>query len=81
METTKMTVRVSRDILEQAKLYAQAHDTTLTRLINAYLQQIAAGQDPLSTAPIVQRLTGSLSAAVGQDDYRRHLDEKYGRPG
>ncbi len=81
METTKMTVRVPRQLLEQAKQYAQEHDTTLTRLITAYLGRISAESDPLADAPIVRRLSGSLSPNVDVEDYERYLDEKYGRPG
>ena len=79
METTKMTVRVPKELLEQEKQYAREHDTTITRLVTAFLDQITATDDPFVDAPIVKRLSGSLSANVSIDDYRRHLDEKYGR--
>lgn len=78
METKKMTVRVPRDLLEQAKQYARENDTTLTRLITVYLGQIAAEQEPLADAPIVRRLSGSLSQDVTLEDYYRHLEVKYG---
>jgi hypothetical protein len=81
METKKMTVRVPKDLLERAKQYARENDTTLTRLINAYLGQIAADQDPLTDAPIVRRLSGSLSQDVTLEDYYQHLEEKYGQAG
>ena len=34
MNETKMTVRVPRDLLENAKRYARQHDTALTRLVS-----------------------------------------------
>ena len=79
METKKMTVRVPKHLLEQAKRYAHEHDTTLTRLITAYLGQITTQHDPLAGAPTVKRLSGSLSSDVGVEDYRQHREEKYGR--
>jgi len=79
METTKMTVRVRKELLERAKLYAREHDTTLTRLIAAYLSQLEDDADPLAESPIVQRISGSLSPDLGRDDYRKHLEAKYGR--
>jgi hypothetical protein len=79
METTKMTVRVPRHLLDRAKQFARENDTTLTRLIIAYLDQINVDNDPLTDAPIVQRLSGSLSPDVSLDDYHKHLDDKYGR--
>jgi hypothetical protein len=42
---TKLTVRVPQKLLKNAKRYAAAHHTTLTKLISAYLQRIPAGQD------------------------------------
>jgi hypothetical protein len=75
---TKLTVRVPKHLLENAKRYAQAHRTTLTELISTYLQQFPTGSDVLDQAPIVQRLTGLLSPDVTPEDYKRHLEEKYG---
>ena len=80
MEITKMTVRVPKDLLEGAKRYARDNDTTLTRLITAYLDRIAAESDPVTNAPIVRRLSGSLSPEIGLEDYRLYLAEKYGNP-
>ena len=79
MDTTKMTVRVPRALLEQARQYAHENNTTLTRLIQAYLGQIATAREPLIDAPIVRRLSGTLSQDVSEDHYRRYLEEKYGR--
>lgn len=80
METKKMTVRVPKDLLERAKKYARENDTTLTRLITAYLGQLSVENDPLADAPIVRRLSGSLSQGVDLDDFRQHLEDKYGQP-
>lgn len=78
MEEKKLTVRIPRDLLENAKLYAAQNHTTLTELIEAYLRRIPA-QHPLENAPIVRRLSGSLSSEVTIQDYKKHLEEKYGQ--
>jgi hypothetical protein len=78
MEKTKLTIRVPRDLIEGAKRYASQNDTTLTRLISEYLRQLTARSDPLTNAPIVQRLSGTLSPEVSADDYRQYLEKKYG---
>ncbi len=75
---TKLTVRVPRHLLANAKRYAKAHQTTLTELISAYLQHIPTESEVLDHAPVVRRLTGLLSSDVSIDDYRKHLEEKYG---
>lgn len=77
MQNTKLTVRVPKDLLENVKRYAQQNDTTLTALIEAYLRRIPP-QEPFEDAPIVRRLSGSLSQEVTTEDYKEHLAEKYG---
>jgi len=78
MEETKLTVRVPRELLENIKRYATQNNTTLTDLIQAYLRAIPA-QEPLDNAPIVRRLSGTMSQAVSIQDYKKHLGEKYGQ--
>jgi hypothetical protein len=79
MKDSRLTIRVSRNLLEEAREYARENQTTLTRLVSEYLRQLAARRDPLADAPTVRRLSGSLSQAVSTEDYRKHLEDKYGR--
>lgn len=78
MEDTKLTVRVPSDLLKNIKRYAAENNTTLTALIEAYLRQIPVEGD-LEDAPIVRRLSGALSPSLSNEDYKKHLDEKYAR--
>ena len=77
MHDTKLTIRISRDLLDNAKDFAKQNDTTLTKLIEAYLRRIPVSHH-LKNAPIVSRLSGILPQDVSLDDYNKHLDEKYG---
>ena len=76
MERTKLTVRVPRDLLENIKRYAAQNNTTLTDLIEAYLRRIPSSE-ALDNAPIVRRLSGTLSQAVSVEDHKKHLEDKY----
>ena len=78
MQETKLTVRVPRELLENVKRYAAENNTTLTDLIEAYLRRIPAGQS-MENAPIVRRLSGSLTTDVKIQDYKKHLEDKYAR--
>ena len=78
MHDTKLTIRISRDLIENAKQFAAENNTTLTNLIEAYLRRIPV-RYPLEDAPIVSRLSGTLPQDISLDDYKKHLDEKYGR--
>jgi hypothetical protein len=78
MERTKLTIRLPRDLLQDAKRYAKEHDTTLTRLLAEYLRHLGMQDDQLSDAPIVQRLSGALSADASIEDYHVYLEQKHG---
>jgi hypothetical protein len=60
-------------------LLSEGQFTTLTELISGFLEHIPSESEVLDHAPVVRRLTGLLSQDVSTDDYKKHLDEKYGR--
>ncbi len=74
---TKLTVRVPRHLIDNAKRYAKANQTTLTELISAFLKDIPQETDLLDHAPLVRNLTGILSSNVSIEDYKKHLEDKY----
>ena len=76
---TKLTVRVPRHALEKAKRYARENHTTITELISSFLEQIPLESDLLKNAPFVRQITGLLSQGTSIDDYKKHLEEKYGK--
>lgn len=78
MEKTKLTVRVPRDFLEGAKRYANEHGTTLTRLVSEFLRQLSIQDDLLADAPVVRRLSGTLSPDASVGDYGNYLEKKHG---
>lgn len=78
MQETKLTIRLPRRLLEKAKRYAREQNTTLTNLISEYLVQIPAPISALENAPIVRRLSGTLSQNISITDYKKHLESKYG---
>jgi hypothetical protein len=61
---TKLTVRVPRHLVENAKRHAKKNNTTLSELISAYLQNLPSEDEELAGAPVVRRLTGILSPEV-----------------
>jgi hypothetical protein len=78
MQETKLTVRLPRELLENAKRYARKQNTTVTNLISEYLRRMPASLDILQDAPIVRRLSGTLSKNISIADYKKHLEAKYG---
>jgi hypothetical protein len=78
MKEQKLTLRISREVLDDAKLYAREHGTSLTRLVTAYLQQLGKSGDPLEAAPITRRLIGLLPPTADRSEYHEYLEQKYG---
>jgi hypothetical protein len=75
MRGAKLTVRVARNLLENAKRYVSENNTTLTNLIEAFLEQLPVKR-PMENAPLVRSLTSSISGCISMDIYHRHLDKK-----
>lgn len=78
MTDSKLTVRVPHNLVEGAKRYARQNHTTVTRLVSEYLRRLTYQSDPLENAPIVKRLSGVLPETVSVEDYKKHIEEKYG---
>ena len=77
MDETKLTVRIARETLDEAKRYAREHNTTLTRLVVTHLDHLRLTGDPLVDAPITRRLAGVLPIDAAAEEYRDHLERKY----
>jgi hypothetical protein len=78
MKEQKLTIRISQDVLDGAKRYARDHNTSLTRLVTAYLQRLSQDGDPLASAPITRGLSGLLPPEVSRAEFLGHLDQKHG---
>ena len=77
-EKKKLTLRLNKQLIERAKLYAAKHNLSVSQLVETYflnLQDVDAEEH----TPLVRELTGILpeSADVKQA-YGDYLVEKYG---
>ncbi len=78
-EKKKLTLRVNARLIEQAKAYAARHNTSVSQLVEAFLQNLD-DQDESEHTPLVRQLTGLLPADLDAEKaYQDYLDEKYGR--
>lgn len=77
MAIHKLTLSVDAEVVASAKRYAEAHDTSVSALVEHLLAAVvrvdAGGR---SRAPITDRLIGA-AAGVSLEDYRDHLERKY----
>lgn len=78
-EKKKLTLRLNKRLIEQAKQYAAKHNLSVSELVETYFLNLEQDETAEHT-PLVQQLTGLLpqSAAVEQI-YGDYLVEKYGK--
>jgi hypothetical protein len=78
-EKKKLTLRLNRRLIEQAKEYAAQHNISVSELVETYFLHLDLESEPIHT-PLVRQLTGLLPAEVAvEQEYEDYLVEKYGR--
>ena len=75
---TKLTLRLEDSLIQQAKSYAKQHDKSLSQVVADYFQILTQQTRKSSISPITRSLIGILdSNNVDENDYKKHLEEKY----
>lgn len=78
---TKLTLKIDKQIIERAKQYASAHDTSLSKLVENYLASITSeAGDAVKITQLVQSLSGVIQVDPDFDykkDYKDHLIKKH----
>lgn len=78
---TKLTLKLEQLIIEKAKDYARTRNTSLSKLVETYLQKITEEKkEKQNVTPLVNSLTGIIKLPENYDDkesYRDYLISKY----
>jgi hypothetical protein len=78
---TKLTLRLKKKVIDQAKKYANDHETSLSKLIENYLEAVTNSTDEEEhISPLVKSLSGVIQLSNHSDHkekYHKHLSEKY----
>ena len=75
---TKLTLRLENALIQQAKRYAKQHDKSLSQVVSDYFQILTRKDKIAEAPPITRSLIGILeSKHIEEDDYKKHLEEKY----
>lgn len=77
---TKLTLSLKKEVIQNAKVYAKANNTSLSKLIESYLSMLVKerSEKPAIT-PLVKSLIGvvDLKGEDPKEAYRDHIAEKY----
>ena len=78
---SKLTLKLNEDVIGKAKTYAKSKHTSLSSLIENYLQRLTSeNESEEKITPLVKSLSGIVKLPKEYDhkrDYTNHLLEKY----
>ncbi len=80
---TKLTLKLDKEIIQQAKEYASSKKLSLSKIVEAYLQALAKekkGEVDIKISPFVKSLSSGTKISADLDykkEYSNHLTEKY----
>ncbi|MBS4095797.1 MAG: hypothetical protein KGZ83_03045 [Sulfuricella sp.] len=78
--SSKLTLRLDENLIERAKRVAGHSGKSVSQMVADYFSLLEAPDagPPPANAPRTRALRGALrGAVVDEDDFRRHLEEKY----
>lgn len=80
---TKLTLKLDKEIIQQAKAYASSKKLSLSKIVEAYLQALAKekkGEVDIKISPFVKSLSSGTKIPADLDykkEYSNYLTEKY----
>ncbi len=83
MKREKLTLRLERALIEKAKRVARERDTSVSRMVAGFFDNLESHPTDRRNGPITSRLRGSLKSTEGKPqsdeaDYLPYLEEKHG---
>ncbi len=83
---TKLTLKLNKAVIEEAKLYAQKKQQSLSSLVEQYFRFLIVNQDsksePYEISPNIRKLSGiikPLDLDKNKEEYIDFLEEKYSK--
>lgn len=77
---TKLTLRMEKALIDKAKQHSAKSGKSLSKMVAEYFRLLGFDEpfNEKELSPRTRRLYGSLRGAkVDEQDYRRHLEQKY----
>lgn len=80
----KLTLKLDSKVIERAKVYARKKNTSLSKLVEGYLQFLTTSNLPEKEeiSPLVKSLSGILGPVNIEEPkvaYKKHLTKKYSK--
>jgi hypothetical protein len=79
MSKQRLNLTVEPSVIERARRYTERHNTSISKLVTAFLSQLPDAREPDELPPTVKRLLGVAKGGPDREEYRDHLVDKYDR--
>lgn len=78
----KLTLKLDKEVIERAKRFAKAYNTSVSKMVERYLDQVTQQEAKVETelTPLVRSLYGIADLPEGynpEEDYLEHLLKKH----
>ena len=73
---SKLTLSVEQKVIERAKRYASRRGTSVSRLVERYLDLLARPPKTEEDPPVLKMLRGAAKG-IAPEEYRRHVLRRY----
>ncbi len=80
--TTKLTLSIDKEVIEQAKVFAKSSEMSLSRIIENYLRSLIRADEKQTLSPISKSLMGSVELGDVREDkagYSDYLSRKHAK--
>jgi hypothetical protein len=76
----RVTKNLSLDpaAVERGERYSERHAKSLSQVVSDFLMRLPLEEEESDLTPAVRRLVGIAKGGADEEDYHRHLVEKYG---
>jgi hypothetical protein len=83
---TKLTIKLNKDVINQAKIYALSHKRSLSSIIESYLQTLVnpdgseGNKEKIEISEFVKSMRTGVQIPSDIDakmEYAKHVSEKY----
>ena len=73
---SKLTLSIDDQVVQRAKQYAQKRRTSVSALVERYLDTVSRPLKPVDDPPVLREIKGILGGG-DREAYRQHLIVKY----
>jgi len=74
---SKLTLRMDESVIRKAKRLAKKRGKSVSRIVSEYITEEPDEKMVDELPPFTASMVGVLGRAVEEQDYKKHLEEKY----